>query len=873
MKLMPQAKQEKFLRSSADIAIFGGAAFLLNVDTWIPTTEGWRVLSEVVAGDRIFDEQGMPCTVVEAHPPIVPEVAYRLTFDEGSQIEAGAEHRWLTFNVNELAALTRKDDEWRARRRAQRPSRVSGHKSEKFTQSLSLRNRLRAQNTPSNPPPTGSIRSTQEIADTLWARGHRANHAIPVGKAWELPSVELPLDPYLLGVWLGDGGSKAGTIHKPEEEIRQAFIQSGFDVSDFYPNGLTFTAYGLVETLKAMGVYGDKHIPYAYLRASIAQRTALMQGLLDTDGHAADTGCCEFYSSREPLAQQVFELAISLGLKANLRSKQGRLNGRDCQMAYTVSFTTDQIFFRLGRKRDAMVERMQARKHHRYKSSFRYIIACERIEPVLMRCLTVDSPSHLYLAGKTAIPTHNSGKTFALLMECARYCEVGNFGAVIFRRESKQVDNEGGLRDTALQLYAGLAEYRSQPQKQFIFPSGYRVSLAHLNQETDVVSWHGSQIGLLCFDELTTFTEYMFFYMLSRNRSTSGIKPTCRMTCNPDSDSWVANFISWWINQDTGFPIQERSGVIRYLLRRTNSAGIFGLNWGSSRDELLASLGFGRPSESALTDAKVRMQQAIAQGQSPVDGSEAMDYLMERQAIKSVTFVPGNIYDNPIGMAADPTYIANLKAQDTVNRARLLDGNWKARPAAGLYFPDHCAVIIDSLPSDVTIWIRSYDLAATEPSETEPDPDYTVGVLLGRRPNGVIVVADVIRFRRNVQFVRERVKATALRDGRETLIHIPTDPGQAGRYQIASYREWLQGWTILSHPITQNKITMAEPAAALWQARMIHLVRADWNAAFIDELDLFNQGRYDDSVDALAGGVRILPQSAPEYSIYTPRRS
>ncbi len=464
-----------------------------------------------------------------------------------------------------------------------------------------------------------------------------------------------------------------------------------------------------------------------------------------------------------------------------------------------------------------------------------------------------------------------SGKTFALLMECSRYSQHGGFGAVIFRRESKQVDNEGGLRDTALQLYAGLAEYRSQPQKQFIFPSGYRVSLAHLNQETDVVSWHGSQIGLLCFDELTTFTESMFFYMLSRNRSTAGIKPQCRCSCNPDSYSWVARFIDWWINQDTGFPIPERSGVVRYLLRRTNQEGRFGLNWASSRDVLLADLGFGKPTEAVLSAARERMRTAIENGQSPVDGTEEMDYLMERQAIKSVTFVPGNIYDNPIGMSADPTYIANLKAQDPVNRARLLDGNWKVRPQAGAYFPDRCAVVVDVIPSDVTIWLRSWDLAATEPNESETDPDYTVGALLGRRPNGIIVVADVVRFRKNANMVREMVKATAMRDGRNTLIYIPTDPGQAGRYQIASYREWLSEFTVLSKVITKNKLAMAEPAAALWQNRLIHLVNGAWNDAFIKELDLFDTGRYDDSVDALTGGISMLPQSTPEYSVYARR--
>jgi predicted phage terminase large subunit-like protein len=466
-----------------------------------------------------------------------------------------------------------------------------------------------------------------------------------------------------------------------------------------------------------------------------------------------------------------------------------------------------------------------------------------------------------------------SGKTFALLMECARYSNYGNFGAVIFRREAKQVDNEGGLRDTALQLYAGKADYRSQPTKQFIFPSDYKVSLCHLNQESDVISWHGSQIGLLCFDELTTFTSYQFWYMLSRNRSTVGIKPRCIATCNPDPDSWVADFIEWWIDQDTGYPIKERSGVVRYLLRRQNRDGIFGLNWGSTREDLLESLGYGKPSQTAIESAKQRIQKSIENGLSPVDDSEEVSYLMERQAIKSVTFVPGNIYDNPIGMVADPSYIANLKAQDPVNRARLLDGNWKVRRTAGAYFPDSKVQYIDSIPPNVDCWLRAWDLAATETTEVDEDPDYTVGILMGRLPNDWVVIADVKRFRKNASFVREMIKATAIADGKETMIYIPQDPGQAGKYQIASFRELLVEYAVVTRTVTNNKVAMAEPVAAMWQTGTILVLRAPWNDSFIRELDLFDSGRYDDQVDALTGGLSVLPHSAPDYSTGGIRRN
>jgi hypothetical protein len=160
------------------------------------------------------------------------------------------------------------------------------------------------------------------------------------------------------------------------------------------------------------------------------------------------------------------------------------------------------------------------------------------------------------------------GKTYGLLLEPLRHVANPAFGAVIFRRESLQITNEGGLWDEALGLYPQVGgRPRTVPRHMFTFPKGSRVSFAHLNQETDVHGWHGAQIPLIMWDELTHFTKYQFFYMLSRNRSASGVRPYMRATCNPDADSWVAEFIAWWIDQDTGYPIRERMGVLRYFTR------------------------------------------------------------------------------------------------------------------------------------------------------------------------------------------------------------------------------------------------------------------------------------------------------------------
>lgn len=421
-----------------------------------------------------------------------------------------------------------------------------------------------------------------------------------------------------------------------------------------------------------------------------------------------------------------------------------------------------------------------------------------------------------------------SGKSYALLLEAARHIHNPGYGAVLFRREQKMIVSEGGLRDTAMEIYPYLGGvYRSQPSPSFIFPSGAKITFAHLNQENEVLAWQGSQIPFIGYDELTHMSQWQYEYMMSRMRSTCGVVPYCRATTNPDSDSWVATLLSWWIDQDTGYPIKERSGKLRYFIRSNGQ-----MMWADTKEELVAR------------------------------------YDCDPNDPKSLTFISAKITDNPILMRKDPAYLSNLKALSKVERARLLDGNWKIRPAAGMYFPREDGRILDWVPpsGEIVKWVRSWDLAASEESDGR-DPDWTVGMLLGRKQDGKIVVADVIRVRRKAAEVRSLVRSLAMKDGREVWISIPQDPGQAGRDQADSYKVLLSGFTVLSRTITRNKTAMAEPAAALWQQGNIELVRAVWNEEVLGELEQFPEGRHDDLIDALSAGVRALPGHAkPDYS-------
>lgn len=160
------------------------------------------------------------------------------------------------------------------------------------------------------------------------------------------------------------------------------------------------------------------------------------------------------------------------------------------------------------------------------------------------------------------------GKTYALLLEPLRHIGNSEFGCVAFRKTSNQITAEGGLWDTSYLIYPQCGgEPRKTPPHSWTFPSGMKITFAHIQLEKNVLDWQGTQIPLIMFDELTHFSKSRFFYMLSRNRSGSGVKGYIRASCNPDASSWVAEFINWWWDPKTGYVIPERSGKIRWMYR------------------------------------------------------------------------------------------------------------------------------------------------------------------------------------------------------------------------------------------------------------------------------------------------------------------
>jgi predicted phage terminase large subunit-like protein len=419
------------------------------------------------------------------------------------------------------------------------------------------------------------------------------------------------------------------------------------------------------------------------------------------------------------------------------------------------------------------------------------------------------------------------GKSWGLLMEPLRHVTTNHkFAAVFFRRNTTQIRNPGGLWDESRSLYPLLGAKPISQVLEWRWPFGGRIKFAHLEHESTVYDWQGAQIPLICFDELTHFTKMQFFYMLSRNRSTSGVKPYIRATTNPDADSWVREFIAWWIDPDTGYAIAERSGIVRWFIRVNDT-----IVWGGSSEDLVTQ--YGNPDLPANHTDQVQP--------------------------KSATFIAAKLDDNKILLKKDPSYKGNLMAQNAVERARLLGGNWKIRPAAGLYFRREWVKVIDAEPAGLEV-VRYWDLAATEKT-ADNDPDWTVGIKLGfDRRSKRCVVLHAVRMRAGPHKVEQAILNTAAADGRGAHIALPQDPGQAGKSQAQSLVAMLSGYQATARSERGDKVVRFSPFSAQCEAGNVDFLRGSWNSDVFDALEAFPEASHDDDADACSGAYAHFVQ-------------
>lgn len=346
----------------------------LAIDTPIATPDGWKPMGELQVGDRVFGSRGDAVVIDRVSPVMFGHTCYEVEFDDGQVIVADAEHIWT---------VERTDCSGRRRRVVDMTTEAMDREGVSSVQSNG-RNRFK--------------------------------FSVQVAGALDLPEADLPLDPYLLGVWLGDGNSRCAaiTVGSADLEAMTLNLHAAGVETDARPDkscwrvaislpGKKHKRDGIRAILSGLGVLGNKHVPASYLRASAPQRLALLQGLMDTDG-TVDNGTVASFcacAKNEVLARNVVELAASLGYRPRIkRHKLGH-------WIVNIQCYREQSVFRMARKTDALRSEADANARP-FRNARRSIVAIRLAASVPVKCIGVVAPDHLFLAGPTMIPTHNT---------------------------------------------------------------------------------------------------------------------------------------------------------------------------------------------------------------------------------------------------------------------------------------------------------------------------------------------------------------------------------------------------------------------------------------------------------------------------------
>jgi len=394
----PYDLQKKIHTSKAKYKIVCLGRRALALDTLIPVygKELFKTVEDIEIGDVVFDEHGKKCNVVDVTPIMLNQKCYKVIFSDGSEIIADAGHQW----------------------------QVTTHKIRKN------QNRGKQETRDKWKP---IVVTTEEMVGNLHydSRGNK-NYQIQAQEPIDFNEQELPIDPYIVGLWLGDGSCRANQITCHEDDYpyyRDYFNQKGVNVVEYRDGGFSFgvgyrsnkVIHGvkgdsILPTFRELQLYMNKHIPKQYLQSSIEQRKELLRGLMDSDGFISANGLSvEFYTTSTDIRDGVKYLLSSLGIIYSLNEKDATLNGKYCGICYRFNLKPTFCVFNLPRK----VERWE--KRNRVRKNTRIIKDIVEVESVPVKCISVDSPNNLFLCGESFIPTHNSGKTTAAAAECINF--------------------------------------------------------------------------------------------------------------------------------------------------------------------------------------------------------------------------------------------------------------------------------------------------------------------------------------------------------------------------------------------------------------------------------------------------------------------
>lgn len=645
--------QTDMLSNDADIVIGGGSrGGPLVVDTRVVTPFGYRRIGDLKAGDIISGtDGGMQRVVYRQDHGLLP--CYKLKFIDGSEVIASYDHLW---NVRKTCYISKK-------------RKLNG---------LSLEEDYR-------------VWTTQMIVDYLTKikSGEIKNSrlVIPLCEPIHFTNGHSRhgIDPYLLGVIIGDGcitdffmKHKNVMFTTADKEILDAFkaaYPNTHQRSTYKDIDYIFKSEEFVKALKDWKLAGhkadDKFVPSVFKNGTIEERWAILQGLMDTDGTIDKRGHCSFTTISEQLAKDVKYLVNSLGGLATITkgeshyTKDGeQFDGKDAYHIY-IRIKDSQRLFRLPRKKALCAD-----YNGGISEVARHIVDFEYVGEKECCCIAVNNTNSLFMV-EDFVVTHNS-KSYSLLLYGLNYVYFPNSRAIIFRHAEDDLQD---IKDTSYEVFGDLGTFKINSDR-WDFKQGGWLQFDYYGDDFTKFEtrFRGRQFAYIGVDEVTQMDFSMFKFICTCNRNAYGYRNRFFGTCNPDPDSWVRQFIDWWIaNEDTiwpdgekhperaGIPDPSRNGRIRYCFM--DGDAVDQIVWGDTREEV-------------FEQCKDKIMSRYDEKKFARFGTPAQLF------IKSVAFVEAKLGDNIALMASDPNYLANLLGQSESQRSRDLDGNWNYKALA-----------------------------------------------------------------------------------------------------------------------------------------------------------------------------------------------
>lgn len=642
--------QEDCLSCPAQLIFYGGkrgAGKGQPYHATVITPFGIRKMGELEVGSIITGVDGCMERVIQIHE-LGERNVYKLSFSDGTSVECTDDHLWKVKQTNRI-----------------RKSRyINGTGQEADWQLWTMKMIM------------SYLDKQKEVESCV-------NHLLvplcePVKftKANNRYSKIPKTDAYVIGAILGDGcvtdsvrnGAYDALLASADDEIVSFFEDAGIDMSKWGQNeGSKSKDYRikndiLREDLEMLGLYGHnaftKFIPEYYKFAPLNVRWRLVQGLMDTDGTVDKDGGISFASVSENLANDIAFILRSLGAyvkvskHSNHYTKDGnRIDAADYYELY-IKIKHSERLFALTRKKN------RCKPYNGGVSEpTKRIVGYEYVGKYKSRCIAVSNPTALYLTSDFTV-THN---TYVLLDAAVEDIQNRNFRACILRNEKPDLTD---MIEVSYELYEQYGDYnRSMNDMTWNFSSGAKLKFNYYEGEFEAFKkrFQGKQYAYIGLDEVTHCPYKKFKYLLTDNRNAYGIRTHFLATCNPDPDSWVATFLfmGGWLDVETGYPIPEMNGVVKYCYMPGNDVNE--IIFGDTREEVY---------EMCKHDIMKHWRVEFAQYGTPQD-----------LFIFSVAFIEGKLEDNKKLMESDPTYLARLANQDEEQQSRDLDGNWKFRSA------------------------------------------------------------------------------------------------------------------------------------------------------------------------------------------------